>query len=111
MGSFSFDTSVTHRKARYEAQIEYQYISNNVRQLQRCLQKHVPGAGRHKCAFVEKVVLGKNLNERRDYGAEHQDKSIEDFWEHVVFIDEAHVLISSRSYSPGGWQEIRQREY
>jgi hypothetical protein len=96
------------RNARYEAQIKYHQIPINMRQLQRCTQKHIPGAQRYKCAFVKKVVLGKNLDERAKYGAEHIDKSIEAFWEQIVFTDKAHIDPSSLTQGHILWEHRKR---
>jgi hypothetical protein len=42
-------------------------------------------------AFVKKQVLVKNKEERVACGEEYKDDTINEYWNHVVFIDEAHV--------------------
>ena len=79
------------RKARYEAQIEYHHLPIGVRQLRRKLEEHVPGSQRFKCAFVKKVVSGKNRDERKAYGLRHKSKNVDEFWSRVIFTDEAHI--------------------
>ena len=42
-------------------------------------------------AFVKKQVSAKNKEERVTYREEHRDDTINEYWSHVVFTDEAHV--------------------
>ena len=42
-------------------------------------------------AFVKKKVSAKNKEERVAYGTEHKDDTIDDYWCHICFTDEAHV--------------------
>ena len=42
-------------------------------------------------AFVKKQVLAKNKEERVKYGEEYKDDTIDEYWSHIVFIDEVHV--------------------
>lgn len=79
------------RKQPYELQISYHNLPVGVRQLQRKIKEHTKGGGRYKCAFVIKQISAKNKYERAKYGEEHEDKTIDDFWSHIVFTDEAHV--------------------
>ena len=41
-------------------------------------------------AFVNKQVLGKNLEERIRFGEEYQGKTIEDFWSCITYTDKAY---------------------
>jgi len=74
-----------------EAQLEYHKIPVGRRQATRKLAEHTNGGRIYKAAFVKKKISDKNKAERVTYGREHKDKSIEDFWQFVVFTDEAHV--------------------
>jgi hypothetical protein len=79
------------RDQLYEAQIQFHNIPVQKRQLQRKLKEHTQNARRYKMAFVKKKVLAKNKEERMAYGVEHKDDTIDDYWSHICFTDEAHV--------------------
>ena len=81
----------------YDAQIEYHKLLIRPRQLQRRLKQDTNRGQRYKCAFVKKVLSKKNMEERANYGKEHEDKSIEDFWENIFFTDEAHIDPTSQA--------------
>jgi len=85
------------RDQLYDAQIEYHKLPIRPRQLQRRLKQDTNGGQRYKCAFVKKVLSKKNMEERANYGKEHEDKSIEDFWENIFFTDEAHIDPTSQA--------------
>lgn len=85
------------RDQLYEAQIKHHHLPVGKRQLQRKLKEHTNGGQRYKCAFVKKVVLKKNRKERMEYGQEHVDKSVEDFWSYIFFTDEAHIDPTSQA--------------
>jgi hypothetical protein len=85
------------RDQLYEAQIEYHSLPVKKRQLQRKLKEHTNGGQRYKCAFVKKVVSDKNRKERAEYGEEHIDKSVEDFWSYIFFTDETHIDPTSQA--------------
>ena len=79
------------RDQRFKAQIEHHHIPIKKRQLQRKLMDHSNHGQRYKQAYVQKTLSKKNEKERTQYGQEHKDKSIEDFWSFIMFSDEAHV--------------------
>jgi hypothetical protein len=79
------------RDQAYEAQIEYHGIHIQKRQLQRRLKQCTNGGQRYKQAYICKRMSKKNLASRLQYGQDHQDKTIEDFWQWVTFTDEAHI--------------------
>jgi hypothetical protein len=84
------------RDQQLEAQIEYHNIPVQARQLQRRLRAETRGGYRRKRAYVKKVLSSANLSKRTTYGRENQHKTIEDFWQWVVFTDEAHIDPSSQ---------------
>ena len=69
------------------------------------LAKHTNGGRIYKAAFVKKKISDKNKNERVIYGREHKGKTIEYFWQFIVFTNEAHVDPTSL-YAP---QVLRER--
>lgn len=79
------------RNQPYDAQIAYHRIPVKRRQLQRKLKEHTNGGQKYKMAFVKKEISDKNKAERVEYGYEHRDKSVEDYWSYIFFSDEAHV--------------------
>jgi hypothetical protein len=47
-------------------------------------------------AYIQKKISPKNYRLRVQYGHEHKDKSIDDFWQFIYFTDEAHIDPSSQ---------------
>ena len=84
------------RDQQLEAQIEYHNIPIQARQLQRRLRAETRGGYRRKQAYVKKILSSNNLEKRTIYGQEHQYKTIEDYWQWIVFTDEAHIDPSSQ---------------
>jgi hypothetical protein len=80
-----------------KAQLAYHQIDAKPRTLQRRLKKCTNGGQRYKQAYVQKEISLKNRGERVHYGAAHQNKTIEDFWQYIFFSDEAHLDPSSQS--------------
>jgi hypothetical protein len=48
-------------------------------------------------AYVKKKLSSANRGKRTDYGWEHKDKSIDDFWQYIYFTDETHIDPSSQA--------------
>jgi len=53
------------------------------------------GGQRYKQAYIQKEITRKNMCSRVEYGQEHKDKPIYNFWQYIFFTDEAHVNPSS----------------
>jgi hypothetical protein len=85
------------RRQPYDAQIAYPNIPCKKRQLQAKLKEHTKKGQRYKCAFVKKVVSGKNEREGEAYDPKDTDKPLIGFWDHIFFTDEAHVDPTSDS--------------
>ena len=83
------------RNQLYEAQIKHHHINVGVRQLRRRLKQETKNAQRFKQAYVKKEISKVNKNKRVDYGWEHKDKTIENWWQYLYFTDEAHIDPSS----------------
>jgi DDE superfamily endonuclease len=79
------------RDQQYEAQIEYHGLGVCQRTLQRSLLKNTRNGRRYKQAYVTKILLEKNKDERVKYGNRNLGKTVEGFWKYIVFTDEAHV--------------------
>jgi transposase len=79
------------RKDLYETQIEYYNLPVGKRQLQRKLREYIRGGKFYKCAFIKKQISAKNRGERETYGERHLYDPLFGFFDHIVFIDEAHV--------------------
>jgi hypothetical protein len=79
------------RNQHYEAQIEFHKLDVKPRTIQRNLKRYTEQGQRYKQAYVSKTLSKKNRQERIDYGEEHKDKTIEDFWQYIIFTDEAHI--------------------
>ena len=47
-------------------------------------------------AFIKKQVSAKNKKKRVAYSFEHKDHTIDDFWSHICFTDEAHIDLKSQ---------------
>jgi hypothetical protein len=67
------------RNQLYDAQIRFYNILVQRRQLRRKLAEHTNGSRIYKCAFIKKIISGKNKDERVTYSEEYKDKPIEDF--------------------------------
>ena len=65
--------------------------------MQRKLKEHTNGGQIYKCAFIKKEISDKNKKERVEYGKEYIDKSIEDFWSYIFFLDKAHIDPTSQA--------------
>lgn len=84
----------TVRDQLYEAQMEHHNIKGSVLQLKRRLRQETNGGQRYKQAYT-KEDFDTNLRERTNYGQRHQGKTIDNFWQYLFFIDEAHIDPSS----------------
>jgi len=78
-----------------EAQLAYHNIPVGRRQVARKLKKYTKGGQIYKAAFVKKDISQQNHDERYNYGVEHKDKTINEFWRYILFTDEAHIDPSS----------------
>lgn len=85
------------RNQSYEAQIAYHNLSIKKRALQHTLRKYTKGAQRYRMQYRKKKISPVNLQKRVTYGQEHQDKTVDDFWQYVFFTDEAHIDPSETS--------------
>lgn len=74
-----------------EAQIEHHHINVGRRQLTRRLLAETDGGRRYKQAYVQKEISEKNIRNRVTYGKTHVNKTIEDFWQWIIFTDEFHI--------------------
>ncbi|KIN06911.1 hypothetical protein OIDMADRAFT_15956 [Oidiodendron maius Zn] len=61
------------------------------RQLINRLKQATKEGRRYKIAYVQKEISAKNKRDRVKYGETHKDKTIDDFWSWIMFIDEFHV--------------------
>jgi transposase len=75
----------------YKAQIKYYNLNIVPRTIQRRLKQDTNQGQRYKQAYIRKTISKKNREERVKYRYQYQDKSIEDFWQFVLFSDEAHI--------------------
>ncbi len=55
------------------------------------MKEHTEKGGRYKCGFVKKIILAKNRGERSIYGLDHIYYSLFEFFDYIVYTDEAHV--------------------
>ena len=78
------------RNQHYEHQIQHFNLSCCVHTLQETLHRSTKNARRYKSMQV-KQLSKKNKEQRKKYGQEHQNKTIDDFWSRVFFTDEAHI--------------------
>lgn len=61
------------------------------------MKEYTRGGGRYKCAFVKKVISNKNKGERKKYGNDYKFKALFDFFDHIVFTNEAYVDFTSQA--------------
>lgn len=45
----------------------------------------------YKMAYVKKKISPANKKKREDFGEEHKDKTVEDFWHLLIFTGEVHI--------------------
>ena len=60
-------------------------------QLTRKLKASKNVSQRYKRAYVNKVLKPATKEKREKYGQIYKDKTINDFWQYIVFTDEAHI--------------------
>jgi len=53
--------------------------------------------GRYKCAFVKKVISAQNCASRAIYGQTHLYDPLFGFFDHIVYIDGAHIDPTSQA--------------
>ena len=61
------------------------------RQLQRKMKELTKEGGRYICAFIKKVILDKNWEERTTYGDTYLYAPLFGFFDYIVYMDEAYV--------------------
>jgi transposase len=74
----------------YEHQIQHFNLPCTTRTLQQTLQKRTNHARRYKSVRIKEVSKA-NKAERKKYGQEHQNRTIDEFWANIFFTDEAHI--------------------
>ena len=77
------------RDQPYEAQIEHFQLNAERRTLQRAFHNRRPRVSRFKKARI-RTISQKNMKLRVEYELNHQYHTIDDYWQYVHFIDEAH---------------------
>jgi hypothetical protein len=85
------------RKQPYKTQIAYHKIPVKKRQLQNKLKEHIKGGDRYKCAFIKKVISAQNYGLREAYGQTYLYDPLFGFFNHIVYIDKAHVDPTSQA--------------
>lgn len=85
------------RDQPYEVQIEHHSLNVHPDTLRRSLADYTQKAGLYKQAYVKKQIPASTYPQRVQHCTEYKDKTIDDFWQWVVFTDEAHYDPSSRS--------------
>ena len=61
------------------------------------MKRHINGGGRYVYAFVKKEISLKNKVERVTYGINHNYDPLFGFFDHIVYINEAHVDLTSQA--------------
>lgn len=79
------------RDQQYEVQIEYHRLPVKKRSLQARLKQCTNGGQRYKQAYIQKEISVANRRKRYEFGLEHQDKTIDQWWQFITFTDEAHI--------------------
>jgi CENP-B N-terminal DNA-binding domain len=79
-----------------EVQIEHHQLEVHPDTLNRALQRETNNAKLYKQAYLQKKISQKNRRERVQYGQEHQLKTIDTWWQWIVFTDEFHIDMGSR---------------
>jgi predicted metallo-beta-lactamase superfamily hydrolase len=79
------------RNQCYKAQIKFHDLDVKPRIIQRNLKRYIYQGQRYKQAYVSKSLSLSNCQERINYSQEHQDKTIENFWQYIVFTNKAYI--------------------
>jgi hypothetical protein len=58
---------------------------------------YINRGGRYVYAFVKKEISQKNKLERVTYGIEHNYDPLFGFFDHIIYIDKAHVNLTSQA--------------
>ncbi len=77
------------RDQSYPVQLKHFDIDASKRTLQRAFAARKPRVGRYKMTKL-RMISDKNKALRMIYEKEHKNHTIENFWQYVHFIDEAH---------------------
>jgi hypothetical protein len=88
------------RKYPLSTQIEFHHLNVHERTLQCSLYRSTRHAQRYKQRYVRKKLTLSQRQKRLNYRKEHVGKSVHDFWQYVIFTDEAH-------FDPGSAQQGR----
>ena len=88
------------REQTIPAQLKFHNINLGARQVSRRLKQDTKGGRKFRMTYTNKEVSVVNMKKRVDYGHEHGDKSIEDFWAYILFTDETHFDPASQRQ---GW--------
>jgi hypothetical protein len=83
------DVSNSVRDQSYVCQIEHFNLDVASRTLQVSFNQRKSRVSRYKKAWI-KIISSKNRELRVQYAKEHKNHTIENFWQHVHFTDEAH---------------------
>ena len=84
------------RDQPYAIQLNHHQIDIQPRALRVQLRKHTDGAQLYKQAYIGKQLSAKNRAERTDFGHRHIGKSIDDYWQYIIWTDEFHIDPSSK---------------
>lgn len=82
-------SEISMREYPWPVQIEHFELNVSRRTLQRAMHQRSPRAGRFKMAKV-RSISNRNKELRVQYGREHQDHTVWNFFQYVHWSDEAH---------------------
>jgi transposase len=74
-----------------DVQIENNNISIKPRALRTQIAKNTNGGKFYTQAYTKKEISAPNARKREEYGEKHEDKTVDNFWQWVIFTDEAHI--------------------
>jgi hypothetical protein len=80
-----------------DRQIAHHQLGISVRTLQRRLRQVTRNAQMFKPVIINKKISTRNKGKREEYGQEHQEKTVDNFWRFVFFTDEAHINPNKQS--------------
>ncbi|KAA8574851.1 hypothetical protein EYC84_004095 [Monilinia fructicola] len=79
------------RDQSYEVMIDYYELGIKKCSLQKNLKKYIKKGWRYKAAYSEKNISAPNRRKRVDFGEEHENDTIDEFWSYIIHTDEAHM--------------------
>jgi uncharacterized protein YaiI (UPF0178 family) len=93
----------------YKAQIQFYNLPVKKCVLQAGLKKYTNRGQHYKQAYVRKTIIYTNHKKQTQYSTEHENKSIDSFWQYIFFTDK--FYFDSSSVCQGYILQERGKQY